>query len=154
MILMPYNHPYAICDIFDRTAIDSICRNGEYPEFTIFINSLDVSLPIEKRHVSGKIVVDENAERSLRNIKGENNSSLLSVGIVNIEGNFEIKSVVSILNQQLVEVGRGVVNLSSQEIECAIGNKSSKIVIDRRRMRIKDSSQDETPDLQNARLEQ
>jgi glutamate 5-kinase len=136
-ILMPYNQPYAIYNIFDRSEIDGICVGGEYPGFTIFINSLDVSLPVEKRHMSGKIIIDDNAEKSLLNIRGENNSSLLSVGIVAVEGDFDSKAVVAIHNQNSVEIGRGVVNLSSQDIAEAITNKNSLIVINRRKMRIK-----------------
>jgi len=136
MILMPYDNPYAICNIFNKDVIDGICSNGEYPKFTIFINSLHVSLPIEKRHVSGKIIIDDNAEKSLR----DGNNSLLAVGIVKVEGDFESKSVVSILNQQCIEVGRGVVDRNSQEIKNAMCQEISKPIIDRKKMRIKDDN--------------
>jgi len=150
MILMPYDTPYAISNVFDKNVIDGICVNGEYPKFTLFINSLDVSLPIEKRNVCGKIIIDDNAEKSLRDIKGKDNSSLLSVGIVRVEGDFESKSVVLIMNQQNMEVGRGVVNLSSWDIINAKYEGISETVINRKKMRIKDAVQDETGNLNNA----
>ena len=143
LILTPYNNPYAICDIFDKNKINNICVNGEFPGFTTFVNSqkilkfsTDVTLPIEKRHVSGIIIIDENAEKALIHDK----RSLLSVGIVKVEGDFESKSVVSVLNKDSNEIGRGVVNYGSGEIKNEIEAKNPKKsieIINRSKMRLK-----------------
>jgi len=147
MILTSYNNPYTICGIFDKNAIDDICKKGAYPTFTIFINSkkilkfsTDVSLPIEARHASGAVIIDDNAEKALVYDK----RSLLSVGIVKVAGDFESRSVVVILNNNSDEIGRGVVNLSSAEIRneilarSAVNSVKSKdsVVIGRDKMRL------------------
>lgn len=127
-VLTSYNTPYTICSIFDKKTAEGICQKGLYPNFTLFTNSRNPSLPIEVRHVVGQVIIDGNAEKALINDK----RSLLSVGIVRVEGDFEAKSVVAILNENLVEIGRGVVNFSSEEID---RGKDSE-VINRSKMRL------------------
>jgi len=139
-VLSPYNRPYTICNIFDKNTIDNIIQNGYYPQFTLFMNSNNPSLPIEARSASEKnaIIISDNAEDAL--INGKN--SLLSIGIMKVEGNFEEKSIVIIKNHNLHNIGRGVVNFSSAEIiniisgERPIEDAKPKggIIIDRTRM--------------------
>ncbi|MDR0222933.1 MAG: hypothetical protein LBI38_05300 [Oscillospiraceae bacterium] len=132
MILTPYNSPYTVRDLFDRNAIDKICADGEYPNFTIFINSQKVELPIERRPSAGSVVIDDNAAKELLNTS----SNLLSVGIINILGEFGPKSVVSIVNKDLIEIGRGVVKLSSGDIKKTMGQPKGGTVISRQKMHV------------------
>lgn len=129
MILTSYNTPYTIRNLFDRTSIEKICVNGEYPTFTIFINSQKVELPIEKQPVSGAVVVDENAVQELINTS----HNLLSVGVVDVHGTFEAKSVIAILNKDSYQIGCGISRLSSADIKSKI-NQKRETVITRQKM--------------------
>lgn len=141
MLLAPYNAPYTISNMFDPGKISNICVNGEFPSFTIFINtkkilrfSTDISLPIESRHIAGMIYVDKNAADAL-----VNKSSLLSVGITSIEGSFDKKTTVAILDETSAEIGRGVTDFSSSELQQKLDSRSSVTVINRTRMRLNEN---------------
>lgn len=73
--------------------------------------------------VHGKLMVDEGAKEALLD-KGK---SLLPSGIIQVEGDFERGNVVAVVNQQGVEIARGVVNYSSYEIRQIAGRKSTEI---------------------------
>ncbi len=73
--------------------------------------------------LSGTLVVNEGAKLALLNKK----ASLLSAGIVKLEGNFERGEVVSISDEIGVEFARGIVNYSSQEAVKLIGIHSDNI---------------------------
>ena len=125
-------------NLFSQEKIDDICLRGELPYFTTFINtskilrfSSDISLPIESRHIAGTIVVDKKAAQALKNT-----SSLLSVGIVTVNGTFERKTTVAIIDEKGVEIGKGVTDFSSRELLQAISTHSSITVINRTKMRI------------------
>ena len=124
MILTPYSTPYTIRNLFDRVSIEKICVNGEYPTFTIFINSQKVELPIEKQPILGAVIVDENAVSELINTS----HNLLSVGIIDVKGNFDAKSVVAILNKDSIEIGRGISRLSSSDIKSKTQQKGETVI--------------------------
>lgn len=67
----------------------------------------------------GTIIIDPGAESAL--IK--KNTSLLPVGIKSIKGKFQAGALVAIADENEKEVARGLVNLSSEELEKAIGKK-------------------------------
>ena len=124
--------------MFSDEKIDNICVRGELPYFTTFINtskimrfSSDISIPIERRHIAGTIVVDRKAAQALRNT-----SSLLSVGILAVNGNFEKKTTVAIVDENGSEIGKGVTDFSSRELLQALETRSSVTVINRTKMRI------------------
>ncbi|KAF0249018.1 MAG: glutamate 5-kinase [bacterium] len=73
--------------------------------------------------LSGTLIVNEGAKLALLNKK----ASLLSAGIVKLEGNFERGEVVSISDEIGVEFARGIVNYSSQEAVKLIGIHSDNI---------------------------
>jgi len=73
--------------------------------------------------LKGKLIVDKGASYALR--KGEN--SLLSSGILKIEGKFSLGMIVSITDEDNIEIARGIVNYSSEEIDLIKGLKSSEI---------------------------
>ncbi|HSR54492.1 MAG TPA: glutamate 5-kinase [Acidobacteriota bacterium] len=69
----------------------------------------------------GTLVVNSGARQALV----ERQASLLSVGIVSVEGHFKPGQVVSVQDQQGFEVGRGVTRLSSEQIERVKGLDSA-----------------------------
>jgi len=75
--------------------------------------------------------VDKKAAQALKNT-----SSLLSVGIVTVNGTFERKTTVAIIDEKGVEIGKGVTDFSSRELLQAISTHSSVTVINRTKMRI------------------
>jgi len=133
MLLAANDRPFAITNMFSEDIIDGICGGGNLPNFTIFANSKNAALPIDVRYISGKIVIDSNAVKALVDEK----RSLLLAGVVEIDGDFEAKSVVLIADGAGKEIGKGVVNSSSEEIRAAKKEsaKDSEI-ISREKMRI------------------
>jgi len=74
----------------------------------------------------GRIVIDDGARDALINKK-----SLLSVGVVSSEGEFEAGDIVSVLDRRMHELARGAVGISSRQLEKVIGVRSAKEVIHR-----------------------
>ena len=70
----------------------------------------------------GRLAVDEGAARVLR----ESGSSLLPVGITDVEGSFEAGDAVEVVVDGGV-IGKGIVNYSSGEIARIKGMKSSAV---------------------------
>ena len=74
----------------------------------------------------GMILVDEGARRALSNKK-----SLLSVGVIGLEGNFETGDIVSVADEQDYEFARGKAGLSSKQLDKVKGSRYDKEVIHR-----------------------
>lgn len=72
----------------------------------------------------GKIMVDDGARLALINKK-----SLLSVGILACEGNFEKGDIVSLRDKQNCEFARGRAGLSNRELERVKGRRYDKEII-------------------------
>jgi len=70
----------------------------------------------------GGLVVDEGAEHALRTGK-----SLLPSGILSCRGKFRFGDAVTVVSAKNQEIGRGLVNFSSEEIERIKGKKTSEI---------------------------
>lgn len=77
----------------------------------------------------GKIIVDDGAKKALINKK-----SLLSVGVLAAEGNFEGGDIVSVLDSELYEIARGKVGLSARQLDKIKGSRFDKEVIHRDNM--------------------
>jgi glutamate 5-kinase len=73
--------------------------------------------------IEGAILIDKGGERAIVAHK----KSLLPAGIKGVEGKFEIGANVAILNEERVEVARGLVNFSSEELEAIKGLNTKKI---------------------------
>lgn len=129
MLLATNNRPFAITHMFSEDGVEEI-SNGKLPDYTLFINSKNNALPIEARYISGKIYIDSNAVKALVSEK----RSLLLAGVTKIEGNFETKSVVLIIDNSLNEIGKGVINYSSKVLN-EHSNKDTEI-ISRDKMRL------------------
>ncbi len=73
--------------------------------------------------LGGKVVIDAGAVKALR----DDGKSLLPIGILRVEGNFERGEVVSCVDTLGFEIARGLVNYSSQESARILGSPSSEI---------------------------
>lgn len=71
----------------------------------------------------GKIILDEGARRALC----EQNKSLLSAGIIAVEGEFNSAVAVDLYSQNGDKIGHGIVNYSSYELNLIKGKKSRDI---------------------------
>lgn len=72
---------------------------------------------------SGKIIIDSGAEKALL----ENGKSLLPVGVSEIKGRFGTGDVVSIMNKNNEEIGRGLTNYNSEDLSKIKGLKTSEV---------------------------
>lgn len=75
--------------------------------------------------VKGKIYVDKGAKEAL--IK--NNRSLLSVGVIDLEGDFNTGDTVLVADDRNVEFARGKVNYSADELRKIKGQRARREVI-------------------------
>ena len=96
---------------------------------TLFIPK-DVRLAAKDRWIAfgtkskGKIMVDEGAKRALLNKK-----SLLSVGVIGVEGNFECGDIISIVDSRDDEIARGKVAISAKQLDKVKGSRLDKEVV-------------------------
>jgi glutamate 5-kinase len=74
--------------------------------------------------VRGALTLDAGAVRVLR----EQGRSLLPVGVVAVSGNFTRGELVSCVDENGTEIGRGLVNYSAEETSRIIGQSSAHIV--------------------------
>ncbi|MDX1950368.1 MAG: glutamate 5-kinase [Rickettsiales bacterium] len=106
----------SIKNIFENKQKYSLFLSQEKPEKarkTWILNSL-----VSK----GKVFVDEGAEKALKAHK-----SLLAVGVIKIEGSFERGEKISVFSAKNIEIAKGIVAYSSQDINLIKGKKSSEI---------------------------
>lgn len=73
--------------------------------------------------IQGEIQVDKGASEALIN----HGKSLLPAGVIAITGSFEIGSVVSLKDPEGVEIARGIVNYSSEEVALIQGHNSDEV---------------------------
>ena len=74
--------------------------------------------------ICGRLVVDEGLAKALRQ-KGS--CSILPVGIVGVEGDFDSGDTVSVVDQDGHELARGMVNYSAGDVALIKGCKTSQI---------------------------
>ncbi len=74
-------------------------------------------------HTAGKIVVDDGAKNALL----KRSKSLLPSGILKVQGEFDVRDVISILDIDGKEIGKGITGFSSTELTRIKGKKSSEI---------------------------
>lgn len=116
-----------------------VIANGKTPQIikkifteesvgTIFLPSEQLS---ERRrwigyatNITGQMVVNPGAKKALI----EKDSSLLSIGVIDIKGDFLKGDVVSILDQSGEEFARGIVNYNCKDCRKIIGVHSDKII--------------------------
>lgn len=101
--------------------------NGE-PAGTLFL-AQDRYLCRRKRWIAysrvprGVLTVDRGASKALI----EENKSLLPVGVISVEGTFQIGDMVRVKDQDGKEVGRGLVNFDSEELKRILNLPSSEV---------------------------
>jgi len=74
-------------------------------------------------HTKGHLVLDDGAARVLK----ESGKSLLPIGVIKVSGKFERGELVSCVDREGKEIGRGLVNYSMTEAQKIIGEKSDRI---------------------------
>jgi glutamate 5-kinase len=72
--------------------------------------------------VQGELKVNKGAEEALRK-----KTSLLPKGIIEVKGNFPVGAVVSVINEEGLEIGRGVTDFTDKEVGEILGKHSSQI---------------------------
>lgn len=78
---------------------------------------------VDHLRVRGRVTLDEGAIEALT--KGH--KSLLAIGVINVEGDFERGDVVACVDKHGVEYGRGLINYSSTDTRRIMGQPSEKI---------------------------
>jgi glutamate 5-kinase len=74
--------------------------------------------------LQGSLTLDAGAVRALRN----SGTSLLAVGVTKVTGKFSRGDVVSCLDQNGIEIGRGLSNYNQDEVQTLSGSSSEKIL--------------------------
>ena len=74
-------------------------------------------------HVCGYLVLDKGAVKML----SESGSSLLPIGVIRVEGDFQRGELISCIDENGKELARGLVNYSSTEAKKIVGKHSQKI---------------------------
>lgn len=74
-------------------------------------------------HIAGKVVIDNGAEEVLQ----QAGRSLLPVGVLAVQGGFKRGELVSCQDQHGIEVARGLVNYSAEELLKIKGESSDRI---------------------------
>ena len=74
--------------------------------------------------ISGKLIVDAGLAKALRQ-KGS--CSILPVGILRVEGDFDSGDTVSVLDQEGHELARGMTNYNAEDLDLIKGCKTSQI---------------------------
>lgn len=109
--------PYVISKIFDKEDIG-----------TMFLPSSE-NLSDKKRwigyatNIRGQLIVNQGAKKAIL----EQCSSLLPIGILNVINDFKQGEVVSICDEDNLEIARGMVNYSSEECRKIVGAHSDNI---------------------------
>jgi glutamate 5-kinase len=91
-----------------------VAREGKASSFKLWLKYA--------KPAHGRLLVDEGAARVLR----ERGSSLLPVGIVGVEGDFEAGDAVEVATDGTV-VGKGIVDYSADELSRVAGMKSAAV---------------------------
>ena len=73
--------------------------------------------------IDGKIYIDEGAGKALK--KGK---SLLSIGVIKIEGEFSRGDIISIHDEKNEEIARGLSGMDIKDAKYAMGKKSEEII--------------------------
>ena len=111
----------------DRTVLDKVRESQEVG--TLFLGSGE-PVAAWKRWIGytvtpvGKLRLDEGATKAVR----DDGRSLLAIGVTSVEGHFSKGEIVSVVDSQGTEVGRGLVNFNSQQVAQIAGQRTEEIV--------------------------
>ncbi|KUK82442.1 MAG: Glutamate 5-kinase [Petrotoga mobilis] len=123
--------PLTILPSYEDGIITKAVDNIEHSQFNIGTTFLPKGKKMSKRKrwiqfslkPKGELIVDNGAHEAL--LKGK---SLLAVGIISLSGNFSIGDLVVVSNKKGENIGKGLVNYSSEELKEIIGKKSHEIL--------------------------
>src|SRR5690625_1958582 len=117
----------------------TVIASGNTPDILVRLaageaigTELQASLPIRSARqrwlvdhlrVRGRLTLDAGAIKALT----EGHKSLLAIGVIDVEGNFERGDVVACVDQHGVEYGRGLINYSSTDTRRIMGLPSNRI---------------------------
>ena len=104
------------------TTILSGAREG-----TLFIGE-DIKVPGRKKWISmrkpkGSVTIDHGAVAALTTGK----KSLLASGIVKVTGKFDMGDIIEIINQDSIQIAKGIVNYKSVELQIIKGKRTKEI---------------------------
>ncbi len=104
--------------------ISNMIKNNKYTHFLPKISTLDARKKwiIGSLSYNGTIYIDKGAARALSNGK-----SLLAAGITKINGNFKKGENILILDENDIQLARGLSSFSSNEIDKIKGRQSKEI---------------------------
>ncbi len=111
----------------DRTVLDKVRESQEVG--TLFLGSGE-PVPAWKRWIGytvtpvGKLRLDSGATKAVR----DNGRSLLAIGVTGVEGHFSKGEIVSVVDSEGTEIGRGLVNFNSQQVAQIAGQRTEEIV--------------------------
>ena len=109
---------------------DAISRILEGEDVGTLFVSKENRLQFRKRwlafgaRIMGRIIVDGGCEKAIKKAGG---CSILPVGVVKVEGDFEAGNTVSVATQNGREIARGLCHYSSEELQKIIGCQSDEI---------------------------
>jgi len=118
----------AVCIIASGNESDILLRIADGEKIGTYFKSIVTSMESRKRyilsarHAPGSLQVDEGAYKAL--CRG---GSLLAVGIVGVEGDFERGDTVRIIRMDGREIALGIINYSGQDLGRIAGKSSEEI---------------------------
>ena len=118
--------PAAICDGTAEGSLLAAARGDDVGTRFVAHPERTPAFKLWLRHAKparGRVLVDAGAARVLR----ESGSSLLPVGIVGVEGEFDAGDAVDVVSDE-ARVGKGIVNYSSAELVRIKGMKSAEVL--------------------------
>lgn len=118
--------------LMNASRLDEIIKipDGIYPTGTLF-SPARYKLTGKKRWMAyaalsmGTVIVDEGAQKALV----RDNKSLLASGVKKVEGYWERKDLIRVVNMAGEEIARGFAELSSEETDQAKGLRSKDILL-------------------------
>ncbi|MEM7101878.1 MAG: glutamate 5-kinase [Bacteroidota bacterium] len=133
----------AIAQKLSKIGISTYIANGKNPEVlsdiaaeknpgTLIRSSKKLSnlkkwMAFQEGGEAGTVIINEGAKAALRS--HDLVSSLLFVGIVNIEGDFKKHDIIRIIDEKNQNVGIGLAGISSEKAKKLIGKKGEKPLI-------------------------
>ena len=126
-------------ELATRSGVTCVIAGGHEPDVLLRIvqkgEALGTRFPAKISHVEsrkrwiitepaqGILIVDQGAKQAIVH----NHRSLLSVGILNLEGGFAHGDIVIIRDERAKEIGRGIVNYRAEDIQAIKGRHSKDI---------------------------
>jgi len=125
-------------DIASKSGVGVIVANGTAVDLKCLFRGEEIGtyfIPAEKKirgrkkwiafnpRVEGTVIIDHGGERAIV----EKKKSLLPAGVKEVVGNFKIGSNLSIVNEDRIEIARGLTNFSSDELRRIMGINTKRI---------------------------